>query len=379
MKLFDRYILWLFVKNYLISLTVLIGLYIVMDMVFGFDKIVAFGGKQGANPLAEVWAAVQDVASYYFFHSFLIFVQLSGIIPVVAAAFTFLRLSRFNELTALLAAGVPMLRLTVPVVAAAVALNLVLIGDQELVLPRMVDRLVVKADEMHRQATHSFAIRAMPVAGGTVLLAAQFFPGTKASPPTMEYMDVLDRGADAKPLGHWYASAARWDQAAGRWDLSDGHYVSGLAVGDHRSPVEAVATYAGKVTPQAIALYRGSEAVELLATARINELIASGTYGASSLYRTKYLRYTQPVMNVVLLLLAVPTVLTYDAKTLKTSATRALTLLAMAMGSVFVCQQVAAKPPLGPAWVSAWPLLMSCVPILIFLPVAVWQLERVRT
>ena len=37
MKILDRYVLFTFIKNYLISFMVLIGLYIVMDMVFNFD------------------------------------------------------------------------------------------------------------------------------------------------------------------------------------------------------------------------------------------------------------------------------------------------------------------------------------------------------
>ena len=46
----------------------------------------------------------------------------------------------------------------------------------------------------------------------------------------------------------------------------------------------------------------------------------------AGLYRIKYLRLAQPFMNVVLLLLTIPTVLTYDPKALKPAATKCLTL-----------------------------------------------------
>ena len=84
-------------------------------------------------------------------------------------------------------------------------------------------------------------------------------------------------------------------------------------------------------------------------------------------------------MNVVLLLLTIPAVLTFDPKALKPAATRCLTLTGLAMGTVFVCQQMAGQPPLGPGWVGTWPALMAWVPIVIWLPVAVVLLERVRT
>ena len=42
-----------------------------------------------------------------------------------------MRLSRFNELTALLAAGIPLLRIAAPVILVAVVLNGLLLVDQE--------------------------------------------------------------------------------------------------------------------------------------------------------------------------------------------------------------------------------------------------------
>src|SRR5438270_9780138 len=106
MKILDRYVLTLFLKNYLISLAVLIGLYVVMDMVFNFDHLVSVQNQPGTTGIEGAFNVLRDIVDYYFYQSFAIFVQLSGIIPVVAAAFTLMRLSRFSELTAFLAAGV---------------------------------------------------------------------------------------------------------------------------------------------------------------------------------------------------------------------------------------------------------------------------------
>jgi len=99
--------------------------------------------------------------------------------------------------------------------------------------------------------------------------------------------------------------------------------------------------------------------------------------GVAGLYRVKYLRVTQPWMNIVLLGLAIPAVLTHDPKRLKRAASKCLTLSGLAMGSVFICQQMANNPPPGSFWVANWPLLMSWMPIFIFAPVAVYLLDRV--
>ena len=145
MRILDRYIIVSFLKNYLISFMVLVGLYIVLDMIFKFDKLTRGAGLVGAG---EGGAAValtgmeillrlmHDIGGYYFWQMFVFFVHLSGVIPVVAAAFTLMRLSRFNELTAMLAAGTPLLRIAAPVIFVGIVLNVLLVVDQELIIPQ---------------------------------------------------------------------------------------------------------------------------------------------------------------------------------------------------------------------------------------------------
>jgi len=94
MKILDRYILSSFLKNWLISFMVLVGMYMVLDMVFNFDDLVRVKPGQQADVASSVFGVFYNVADYYFFQSFLFFNHLSGIIPVVAAAFTLMRLSR---------------------------------------------------------------------------------------------------------------------------------------------------------------------------------------------------------------------------------------------------------------------------------------------
>src|SRR5438270_6822551 len=152
MKIIDRYVIWSFVKNYVISMMVLIGMYVVLDMVFNFNNLVEFQSDPGASAVQNMLSMLWDIVSYYAYQCLLFFVQLSGIIPVVAAAFTLIRLSRFNELTAMLAAGVPILRVAAPIVLAGIVLNGLLVLDQEFVIPGMIPKLIRDHDEIHREA-----------------------------------------------------------------------------------------------------------------------------------------------------------------------------------------------------------------------------------
>src|SRR6266550_7326617 len=161
MKILDRYVLVSFLKNYLISFMVLIGLYIVLDMIFNFDELAEVQAKTSAGGVASVLLLLRSIGDYYFFQTFKIFIHLSGIIPIVAAAFTLIRFQRFNELTASLAAGVPLLRTAMPIILAAVVLNVLLVVDQEVVIPHMIPQLTRKHDEVQQTAKRTYPIRAM--------------------------------------------------------------------------------------------------------------------------------------------------------------------------------------------------------------------------
>ena len=77
MKILHRYILFSFLRNYAIATLVLLGLYIVLHMVFQFDEVVELGQTSQASG-QTTWQLVASIADFYFFQSFLFYVQLSG-------------------------------------------------------------------------------------------------------------------------------------------------------------------------------------------------------------------------------------------------------------------------------------------------------------
>ena len=63
MKIIDRYVLSMFIKNYLISFMVLIGMYVSLDMVFNFANLTQ------TLPSTEltIGRIVYDISDFYFF------------------------------------------------------------------------------------------------------------------------------------------------------------------------------------------------------------------------------------------------------------------------------------------------------------------------
>jgi len=382
MKIIDRYVIISFLKNYLISFMILVGMYVILDMVFKFDEFAKVGGKADASGYSAVFTMMSDMADYYFFQCFLFFVQLSGIIPVVAAAFTLMRFSRFNELAAILAAGVPLLRVAMPIILVSVLLNALLLVDQELVIPQLIPKLVRDPDDLNRIGPKTFPIQLMQDDQRSLLNAALYRPATAKEPATMVEVDIIERDKELNGVAHITADKGTWDNARQEWILVNGRRLSGIQPGGTRGPEETVDVYRSNIDPNEIALFRTGSYVDLLSTRQIDELLSpsrGAMYGRSSLLRVKHFRFTQPLMNVVLLLLAIPCVLSREPGKLKSAATKCLILTGLGMGSIFLSHQLAGQNTMGPDWADRWPAMMAWVPVIVFLPLAIYLLDILHT
>jgi lipopolysaccharide export LptBFGC system permease protein LptF len=366
MKILDRYVISTFLKNYFIAFFVLIGMYITLDMVFNFDELVQVQDRiPGASGVDSALVVIKAAGDYYFYQLFTIFVQLSGMIPVVAAAFTLIRFSRFNELSAMLSSGVPLLRVASPIIIVSLVLNGLLLLDQELLIPQIIPKLVRSRQEAGQATTSKdFQIPAMLDDHNAILNVARYRPGEK---PVMYALTLVERDKSDRAIAKLIASRADWDPSTKSWLLTDGMRTNGLLYGVTRTIDDQVK------------VYRSGNYVELLSTRRIDELLARPqSYGTLALLRVKHTRFTQPLVNIILLLLAIPCVLTREPTRLKAAATKCLALTALCLCVSFLGQQMSGQPPRA-TLAAQWPAIMAWLPILIFGPIAVFLLDRVET
>ena len=378
MNIIDRYVLSTFVKNYLISLMVLVGMYVALDMVFNFGNLTQ---TMSATENYSAWRLVYDILDFYFYKAFFFFVHLSGMIAVVAAAFTMMRLSRFNEMTALLAAGTPLTRVAMPVIVAGVVLNVILLPiDQELLIPAMIPKLMREHGDVHESSVKMYPVNMMEDPQGNLFNAAEYAPPKRDVPAAIEYLDVIIRDAKLQPTAHIYAESALWDARRKLWVLTDGFVVPIAPPEKQVTQAKAVplTTYQTMMTPEEIQLNLGKDYIQLLPLKEINHLLSLNRYGTLDLLRAKHLRVAQWLLNVFLLLLAISTVLTREPGKLKHAAFKCLTLTGLCMGSVFVTYQMAATPP-SREMMNLWPALMAWMPIFIFGPLSVYLMSRVKS
>ncbi|HEY8668560.1 MAG TPA: LptF/LptG family permease [Tepidisphaeraceae bacterium] len=378
MKILDRYVLTTFLKNYLISFFVLVGLYVVLDMIFNFDDFTRIQAEQGQSTLESLPSIIFAIGEYYFYQMFLFFLFLSGIIPVVAAAFTLMRFSRFNELVAILAAGRPLLRVALPIIFAGLVLNGLVIIDQEVLIPGMIPKLTRDRREAGTDSAKAYPIQSMQDENRALLVVGRYVSGPTT--PAMENITLIARDENLSPVARLTADAATWDAQQQQWQLTNGLRLDIRLTEGRRPEPERVAVYKSDISPETIALYRSRDFVRFLSTERISELINTASYGRVELLRVKHTRFTQPILNFILLLLAIPCVMTREPGRLKSAALRCVILMALCLGTVFITQQLAGNPPPEhPDWTSTWPALWAWIPVFVFGPLAVYLLDGIKT
>jgi len=123
MLLLTRYLLGIFIRNTLLALSAFCGIYLLIDFFEKVDDFIA----------AE--APVSLYLGYFAGMTPMIVVQVVPLALLMASFMTIGGLSRSGELTAMRAGGMSLVRITRPLLAAAVVLTALIILLQELVLP----------------------------------------------------------------------------------------------------------------------------------------------------------------------------------------------------------------------------------------------------
>ncbi|HKD37535.1 MAG TPA: LptF/LptG family permease [Pirellulales bacterium] len=133
MLIIHRYLLRHFLQVFAICFCSLMGLFIVIDAFQNLEEFVRSGDTHG-GVLKAVW-------SYYSYQTLPFFESTSAVVTLIAAMFTLANFQRFNELTALLAAGIPKWKIVKPIVIAAGLIAVAAVVNREIVMPANRDKL----------------------------------------------------------------------------------------------------------------------------------------------------------------------------------------------------------------------------------------------
>lgn len=170
MTTIDRYVLLIFLRVLAICFVSLAGLFVVIDAFGNLDEFFAYGEKQSGGVLAVLF-------DYYSAHVLGFFDRTIGLLAMVAAIFTVTLLQRSQELTALSAAGISPARAMTPVFIAAAAVALLGAANREFNLPRLRDKLGRNAQdwlgEGSRRCTPKYDMRSDILIAGSSTVAKE--------------------------------------------------------------------------------------------------------------------------------------------------------------------------------------------------------------
>ena len=207
MKTLDKYIVKNFLLSALLCLVALMSLRIVADLFFNMDEFT----KARKDDQRTLKVVAQEVGTYYGYQSLPYFRELGGVIVVTAAAFTLARMNHTNELTAVLASGVSLHRVLLPVLVCAIGLNLLIVLDTEVLIPRVKHRLIRSRDDV--SGTDSVRVRTITDGKKSSWYASKFFPAEwRLANPL-----IILREQSYANIGHLTGPEAIYDASAGGW------------------------------------------------------------------------------------------------------------------------------------------------------------------
>jgi lipopolysaccharide export system permease protein len=370
MRILDRYILKSFLVNYLLALSVLVGLYVLLDLIVNVENF-----RKGAGTAISVWDIAGDMADYYAYQLLVIFQQIAGIIPILAAGFTMVRMTRHNELTAMLASGVSLYRVAAPIILLSMAFSGLTVINQEFVISRpwVIEKLLRKHEEVNQTATKNEPLVFIKDEDGSLLSASEYDPARKL----MSRVFLVRRKDDGRPLSHTVAATAHWEQDPTPNATGEAWVMRNVVSQDdtERDPdarVTAMQVLSTKLTPEQIDLILSKKAVDFLSSSRVQQLAKfSPEVNRPMLYKIMHLRFTQPLMNVVMLLIGIPFLLTREPNRLVVNMIYCTAVSAVIFVATFVMFQMGGIQ-VSPLW-AAW------LPVLIFGPFALVMMDAIKT
>lgn len=377
LRIIDRYLLWQFVQIFLICYVSLTGLFVVIDAFQNLDDF-----SRVAKEMNQSYAQV--MLQYYGYKSIYFFEIISGVLPLVAAMFTITWIERYNEMTALMAAGVSRLRVLRPVIIAAVVVCILAATNREVVLPQIREKLASDAKNLGSNRAQEVASRQDTQTGIRIdaeeaVTATQTLAGVSLILPShlsrygkLVYAEsaVYQPPDDSKPGGYLLSGVVTPKHLSERPSLMQDDL-----------PVLVMPCDAGWLKSDEVFLVSNVDFERLLAGTAwrqhastlelIDELHSPSVDLGNDLRVEVHSRLVKPLLDCTLLFLGLPLVVTRGNRNLYLAVGLAALVVAAYFAVTIGCQSLG-----NSGWIR--PTLAAWLPLIIFCPIAVYLADSLR-
>ena len=378
MQIIDRYAVRLFFKVLLICWFSLTGLYWVIDAFNNLDEFMDHADQTKSS----VWVAL---INYYSIRALWFFDRSAGLLTLIAGVFALAWMKRSNELTALMAAGIRPARVIRPILTAAAFVSLVAVVNREVIIPRFALALTKKAQTLDDHQPQKFLIRydgndlsiegkaAVP-ASGTIVEPVFGLPfalrhfGRRISAKTAQYLDEDNR----HKAGYWLrevilpAKISKLRSA----QIDEQHVILTAKENDWLGEDECF-------------VVSNVDFQELVAGANMRRFLSTWEmvrflYKRNSQYSTDvrvavHGRFVQPVLDLCLLLLGLPLVMSRQDRSIFLVAGHCMLVVCGFIIVVLACQAMGTTGYLLSPAMAAWLPVFIFVPITTFVTQPLWE------
>ncbi len=312
---FDRYLLVRFLHVFMILFVSTFGLFVVID---GFTNIDEFQGTDEST-----LAMLGRMATFYLFQSSLFLGLIGPILAVIAVMVIFALLQKNSEIHPILSAGIPTLRLMLPMLAGVAFINGAVVINQELVIPNIAHRLQAErgansknsgkeVEPVYDHATH------IHISGQELYLGTHEMKNAKfALPPDIAYELTTLKADTAVYSPPTRGHAAGWLLKDVRPSLSE---INLSPEGREIIRADARPEDVFVVTDVSFDhLYNRTTSGAFASTPELLRRIRNPAYDLISV-KSQILRFherlTKPLLNVLVVLIAVPLIVRRESRSI---------------------------------------------------------------
>jgi len=369
-KVLDRYIIKQFVINFAILSVVMMGLYVLVDLIVDLDEFLDAGRELADQHGGTLPATLWVLGDYYGPFLLLVYVAMSGLIVVAAMGFTVAQMQRSRELTALLAGGVSLYRVAAPILVTGFLFNLIALPVQEILIPPLAEKIVRPKSQAGSATIKDKPVHYVLDESGALLSAASF-SAERGELDSVRIIELNDEGAQVSLTR---ATQAFWDADGRRWVLTDGRrFLTDADVADPNALTgKPVAAYETELSPEVLIIRQASLFVRLQSMRQLDEMRSNPALSAKTRGQVTQIiwsRFSTVVLSVLILLMGLPYFLSRVPGNLLMNSAKAAGITVGAWSGGLVMLQVGNLNPVTAAW----------LPVIIYLPVSFWLVTKIET